>query len=437
MLFKKWRTSIMSLESTNKIEANKYELEVSADAEQFEAAIEKAYRKARKNITVKGFRKGNAPRKMVEKLYGENVFYEDAANELVSVVVVPAVEEANLDLVATPEIIVSSINKDTGVTFKVTATVKPEVEIADYKGISVKKTVNAVTDEDVDKAIEALRERNGRMVTVEDRPAALGDVAVIDFEGFKDGVAFEGGKEDDYELSLGSGQFVPGFEEQIVGKSTGEEFTINVTFPENYQMKELAGQPTEFKIKLNEIRAKELPELDDEFVKDATDFDTIDELKADYRKKLEDNAERDAENAVDTVLYDTLVENLKAEIPQVMYDNKIDEFIRDFEMRISQQGLTLDMYMAYSGMDKDTFRKSFAERAEKEVKIRLALEKIAKLENVEVSDERVDEEINKLAAQYNMTADKVKQYVSPESIKEDIAVAEAAKIVKDNAKIEG
>lgn len=427
----------MSLVSTNKIEANKYELEVSADAAQFEEAIEKAYRKARKNITVKGFRKGNAPRKMVEKLYGENVFFEDAANELIPVVVAPAVEEGKFEIVTVPEIIVTSINKENGVTYKVTVTVKPEVEISDYKGITVKKAVNAVTDEDVDKAINALRERNGRMVTVEDRPAAMGDIAVIDFEGFKDGVAFEGGSEKNYELSLGSGQFIPGFEEQIVGKNTGDEFTINVTFPEKYQMTELAGQPAEFKIKLHEIRAKELPELDDEFVKDATDFDTLDELKADYRKKLEDNAERAAENAADNELYETLITKMTVDVPQVMYENKIDEMVREFEMRLSQQGLSLDMYLAYVGMEMDAFRKTFADRAEREVKVRLALEKIAKLENVEITDEKAEEEINELAAKYNMTADQVKSYISVEGMKEDLAVAEAAKIVKDSAKIEG
>lgn len=427
----------MSLVKSDKIEANKYELEITADAAQFEAAVAKAYNKAKNKISVNGFRKGKAPRKMIEKIYGENVFYEDACNELVPEVVIPAVDEAALELVDTPDIQVVSLNKDTGVTFKVTATVKPEVEISDYKGIEITKTVAAVTDEDVDKMIENLRERNGRMITVEGRPAAMGDIAVIDFEGFKDGVAFEGGKENNYELALGGGQFIPGFEEQIVGKEAGSEFTINVTFPENYQMPDLAGQPAEFKIKLHEIRAKELPELDDEFVKDATDFDTLDELKADFRKKLEDNAAQRAEMEADNTLYETLVTKMTAEIPQVMFEHKIDEMVRDFEMRLSQQGLNLEMYLTYMNMDKDAFRKTFAERAEQEVKIRLALEKIAKLENVEIADEKVDEEINKLAEQYKMTADKVKSYVSPAAIKADLAVAEAAKIVKDSAKISG
>ena len=423
------------LVSNNKIETNKYELEVTADAAEFEAAIEKAYKKARKNIAVNGFRKGKAPRKMIEKLYGPNVFWEDAANELIPVVVVPAVEEAGIELVDTPSIDITSADTATGMTFKVVCTVKPEVEISDYKGIEIQKNVKTVTDEDVDKMIEGLRERNGRMITVEDRAAENGDIAVIDFEGFKDGVAFDGGKENNYELALGSGQFVPGFEDQIVGKKAGEEFTINVTFPENYQMKDLAGQPTEFKIKLHEIRAKELPELDDEFVKDATDFDPLDELKADYRKKLEDNAERAAEAEADNALYEALIEKMNAEVPEVMYEQKIDEMVRDFEMRLSQQGLNLEMYLAYTNMEKDGFRKTFADRAEKEVKIRLALEKIAKLENVEITDDKAEEEIKNLAEQYQMTVDQVKKYVSVEAVKADLAVAEAAKIVKDNAKI--
>ena len=437
----------MSLVSTNKTEANTYELEITADAAQFEAAIEKAYKKAKKNIAVNGFRKGNAPRKMIEKLYGENVFFEDAVNDLIPEVIAPAVDEAKLELVAAPSINVKSLSKADGVVFTVTCIVKPEVEIADYKGIAVKKTVDEVTDEMIDKAIEALRERNGRMVTVEDRAAENGDVAVIDFEGFKDGVAFDGGSEKNYELTLGSSQFVPGFEDQIVGKNVGDEFdvnvtfpkeyTINVTFPENYQMKELAGQPTEFKIKLHELRAKELPALDDEFVKDATDFDTLDELKADYRKKLEDNAEKAAENAADNQLYEALIEKMTADVPQAMIDAQIDDMVRNFEMQLSQQGITLDMYLTYTGLKMEDFRKTFADRAEKEVKIRLALEKIAELENVEISDEKAEEEYAKIAEQYNMSVDDVKKYVGLNSLKADMKVSEAAKIVKDSAKIEG
>lgn len=427
----------MSLVSKNKTEANTYELEISADAAQFESAVEKAYRKARKNISIKGFRKGSAPRKMVEQLYGENVFWEDAVNDLIPDVVAPAVDEAEVELVATPSINVKSINKSDGVVFTVTCIVKPDVEISDYKGLPAKKEVKEVTDEDIDKAIDALRERNGRMITVEDRAAENGDIAVIDFEGFKDGVAFEGGSEKNYELTLGAGQFVPGFEEQVVGRKVGEEFTINVTFPENYQMKELAGQPTEFKIKLHELRTKELPELDDEFVKDATDFDTVDELKSDYRKKLEDSAQKAADNAVENQLFTALIEKMTADVPQAMYESHIDEMVRSFESQLSQQGLTLDLYLRYMSMEMADFRKTFADRAEREVKVRLALEKIAEIENIEISDEKADEEYAKIAESYGMTADQVKKFVSLEALKADMKVSEAAEIVKSNAKIEG
>ncbi len=427
----------MGLVSTNKIDATKYELIINVDAEGFEKALQDAYLKARKNININGFRKGKAPRKMIEQLYGENVFYEDAVNLLVNTDVAPIVEETDYELIASPDIEVTSVNKNDGVNFKVTITTKPEVEISDYKGIEIEKSVKAITDEDVNNQIEALRERNGRLVTIEDRAAETGDIAVIDFEGFKDGVAFEGGKDTNYELALGSNTFIPGFEEQIVGKKTGEEFTINVTFPENYQMEEIAGQPCEFKIKLNEIKAKELPDLDDEFVKDATEFDTLDELKADIKAKLEERASRNAEVEADNKLYESLIDKMTADIPEVMYESKIDEMVRDFEMRLSQQGLNLEMYLTYTNMDMAAFRKTFVDQAQKQVKVRLALEKIAELENVEISDAQVDEEINKMAEQYNLTADKIKAIVSPKAIKADLKVAEASKIVKDSAKFNG
>ena len=427
----------MSLVSTNKIDATKYELIINVDAEGFEKALQQAYLKARKHININGFRKGKAPRKMIEQLYGDNVFFEDAVNLLVNTDVAPAVEETDYEIVASPDIEVTSVNKNDGVSFKVTITTKPEVEISDYKGIEIDKTVKAITDEDVNNQIEALRERNGRLVTIEDRAAENGDIAVIDFEGFKDGVAFEGGKDTNYELALGSNTFIPGFEEQIVGKKTGEEFTINVTFPENYQMEEIAGQPCEFKIKLNEIKAKELPELDDEFVKDATEFDTLDELKADIKAKLEERASKNAEVEADNKLYETLIDKMTADIPGVMYESKIDEMVRDFEMRLSQQGLNMEMYLTYTNMDMASFRKTFEDQAQKQVKVRLALEKIAELENVEISDAQVDEEINKMAEQYNLTAEKIKTIVSPKAIKADLKVAEASKIVKDSAKFNG
>ncbi|MBD5145088.1 MAG: trigger factor [Ruminococcus sp.] len=427
----------MGLVSANKIEATKYELIISVDAEGFEKALQSAYLKARKRININGFRKGKAPRKMIEQLYGENVFFEDAVNDLVRTDITKVLEEEDYDLIATPEIAVESVNKSEGVKFKVTVTVKPDVEISDYKGIEVEKVVNAVTDEDIDKQLQALRERNGRLVTVEDRPAENGDVAVIDFEGFKDGVAFEGGKDSNYELALGSGTFIPGFEEQIVGKSTGEEFTINVTFPENYQMEEIAGQLCEFKIKLNEIKAKELPDLDDEFVKDATEFETLDELRNDMRTKLEERSVKNADMEAENKIFETLIEKMTADIPQIMFENKIDEMVRDFEMRLSQQGLNMEMYLMYTNMDMAAFRKTFEAQAQNQVKVRLALEKIAELENIEISDEKAEEEIAKMAEQYNISVDRVKSVVSVKAVKEDLKVSEASKIVLDSAKING
>ncbi len=427
----------MGLVSTNKIDATKYELVIGVDAEGFEKAVQSAYLKARGRININGFRKGKAPRKMIEQLYGENVFYEDAVNNLVRTDITKVLDEEDYDLIAAPEIAVESVNKDDGVKFKVTVTVKPEVEISDYKGIEVEKTVNAVTDEDIDKQLQALRERNGRLVTVEDRPAENGDIAVIDFEGFKDGVPFEGGKDENYELALGSGTFIPGFEEQIVGKNTGDEFTINVTFPENYQMEDIAGQLCEFKIKLNEIKTKELPDLDDEFVKDATEFETIDELKNDIRTKLEERSAKNADMEAENKIFESLIEKMTVDIPQIMFDNKIDEMVRDFEMRLSQQGLNLEMYLTYTNMDMVAFRKTFEDQAQKQVKVRLALEKIAALENVEISDEKAEEEISRMAEQYNLTVEKVKSVVSVKAVKEDLKVAEASKIVLDSAKING
>lgn len=427
----------MSLVSTNKIDATKYELEIKVDGEGFEKALQNAYMKARKRININGFRKGKAPRKMVEQLYGENVFYEDAVNALVNTEVGPTIEDTDYELITNPEINVTSISKDEGVMFKVTITVKPDVEISDYKGIEVDKVVNAVTDEDVDKQIQNLRERNGRLVTIEDRAAENGDVAVIDFEGFKDGVAFDGGKDSNYELALGSGTFIPGFEEQIVGHKTGEEFTINVTFPENYQMKELAGQPCEFKIKLNEIKCKELPDLDDEFVKDATEFDTLDELKSDIRTKLEESAVKNADAETENKILETLIEKMTADIPQVMFENKIDEIVRDFEGHLSQNGLNMETYLMYTNMDMAAFRKGFEDQAKKQVKVRLALEKIAELENVQITDEQAEEEIGKIAAQYGLTPARVKSVVRVKDIKNDLKVAEASKIVMDSAKING
>lgn len=425
----------MSLKATNNVETNKYELEIEISAEDFEAAIEKAYLKARKNIAMPGFRKGKAPRKLIEKEYGEQVFFEDAVNLLYAPVVNGAVEESGLELVTRPEVEVTEISKENGVKLKATCITKPEVEVKDYKGIEVEKVVNPVTDEDINKQLDALREKNVTVETVDDRAAENGDDVVIDFEGFKDDVAFEGGKAEDFTLSLGSGQFIPGFEDQIVGHNAGEEFDINVTFPEEYQVKELAGAPAVFKIKLKSISKKVMPELDDDMVKDSTEFDTVDEYKADVKKKLEEANEKHADSEVEAKIFDKVIENMTAEIPQVMFDNRVNEMIGELEQRLAPQGISLDLYMQYTGQTMDTVKKAYAEQAEKQVKLRLALEKIAKLENIEVTEEELKAEFDKLAEAYKLDVDQIKQFIHDDDLKKDIAVGKAVDLIKDAAVI--
>ena len=425
----------MSLKATNNVETNKYELEIEISAEDFEAAIEKAYLKARKNIAMPGFRKGKAPRKLIEKEYGEQVFFEDAVNLLYAPVVNGAVEESGLELVTRPEVEVTEISKENGVKLKATCITKPEVEVKDYKGIEVEKVVNPVTDEDINKQLDALREKNVTVETVDDRAAENGDDVVIDFEGFKDDVAFEGGKAEDFTLSLGSGQFIPGFEDQIVGHNAGEDFDINVTFPEEYQVKELAGAPAVFKIKLKSISKKVMPELDDDMVKDSTEFDTVDEYKADVKKKLEEANEKHADSEVEAKIFDKVIENMTAEIPQVMFDNRVNEMISELEQRLAPQGISLDLYMQYTGQTIDTVKKAYAEQAEKQAKLRLALEKIAKLENIEVTEDELKAEFDKLAEAYKLDVDQIKQFIHDDDLKKDIAVGKAVDLIKDAAVI--
>ena len=425
----------MSLKATNNVETNKYELEIEISAEDFEAAIEKAYLKARKNIAMPGFRKGKAPRKLIEKEYGEQVFFEDAVNLLYAPVVNGAVEESGLELVTRPEVEVTEISKENGVKLKATCITKPEVEVKDYKGIEVEKVVNPVTDEDINKQLDALREKNVTVETVDDRAAENGDDVVIDFEGFKDDVAFEGGKAEDFTLSLGSGQFIPGFEDQIVGHNAGEDFDINVTFPEEYQVKELAGAPAVFKIKLKSISKKVMPELDDDMVKDSTEFDTVDEYKADVKKKLEEANEKHADSEVEAKIFDKVIENMTAEIPQVMFDNRVNEMISELEQRLAPQGISLDLYMQYTGQTIDTVKKAYAEQAEKQVKLRLALEKIAKLEKIEVTEDELKAEFDKLAEAYKLDVDQIKQFIHDDDLKKDIAVGKAVDLIKDAAVI--
>jgi len=425
----------MSLKATNNVETNKYELEIEISAEKFEEGIQKAYQREKNKIQIAGFRKGKAPRKLIEREYGEEVFFETAVNILYPQEVDDAVKESGLEIVARPDVEITDISKADGVKIKATVITKPEVEISDYKGIEVEKEVKTVTDEDVDKQADSLREKNARVITVDDRAAEMGDDVVIDFEGFKDGVAFDGGKAEDFTLGLGSGQFIPGFEEQVAGHNIGEEFDINVSFPEDYQVEDLKGAPVVFKIKLKGITKKEIPELDDEMVKDATEFETVDEYKADVRKKLEEHAQHHAEHDVEDALMDKVVEKMTAEIPQVMFDNRVNEMMMDLEQRLAPQGITMEMYCKFTCQDIETVKKAYKEQAEKQVKLRLALEKIAQLENIEVTDDEATEEMQKIADQYKMKLDEVKKYISAEDVKKDIAVGKAVELVKDNAVI--
>lgn len=425
----------MSLKSANKVETNKHELEIEISAEAFEAAVQAAYLKAKKNINVPGFRKGHAPRKIVEKEYGEGVFYEDALNAIIPAEVDTAVAEAGLELVARPDVEVTEVSKEKGAVIKAVCITKPEIEIKDYKGVKIEKSVKTVSDDDVDHEIDHIRQKGMRIITVEDRAAQNGDDVVIDFEGFKDNVAFEGGKAEKFTLTLGSGQFIPGFEDQIIGHNIGDEFDVNVTFPEDYGAKELAGAPAVFKVKLHEIKTKELPELDDEFVKDQSEFDTVDELKADVRKKLEDAAKKSSEQEEEGKIFDEVIAKVEGEIPEVMYERRVDEMIEEMGQRLAPQGISLDMYLQYTGQTLDSLKKTYREQAEKQVKLRLALEKISELEGIEVTDDEAEEEIKKMADNYKMEVEQVKSYVTVDAVKKDLAVGKAADLVKAEAVI--
>lgn len=424
----------MSLKNATKTEnANRVELEVEVDAAAFEAAVQRAYHKNKANISVPGFRKGKAPRNMIEKLYGTGVFYEDAMNDVYPTALDEAIVASGYEYVEDKiDLDVVSVGAE-GLVFKAVITVKPEVEVSEYKGLKADKKVEPVTDEDIDAELGRLQERNSRLVTVEGRAAENGDTVNFDFEGFVDDVAFEGGKGENHTLVLGSGQFIPGFEDQIVGKNVDEEFDVNVTFPEEYHAEELKGKPAVFKCKLHEIKTQELPELNDEFVKDVSEFDTLEELKADIRKTQEERRQQEADNAFETALLDQLAEGLKADIPQAMYERRIDDMVQDFGYRLQTQGLDLDTYLKYTGMEPAAFRDGFKEQAERQVKVRLALEKIAVLENVDVSDDDMNAEYEKFAEMYKIEVDQVKAVLNEKDMKRDLAVGKALDIVKENA----
>lgn len=423
----------MEIVSQNNTATNTYAVEFKFSAEEFEAAINTAYNQQKSKITVPGFRKGKAPRKVIETHYGANVFFEDAVNYLYNHNIEEVVEKTGLDVVDVQNTDVTDVSKENGVSMKADIITKPEVEISDYKGIKVKKTVKTVTDEVVDEEINKMREKVARIVTVEGRAVQEGDTAVIDFEGFVDDVAFEGGKGEKFPLEIGSHTFIPGFEEQIVGKNVGDEFDVNVTFPEDYNAESLKGKPAVFKCKLHEIKAKEMPELDDDFVKDVSEKDTVDELKAEIREKLEKQFADEAADAADNAVMDEMLGKMKAEIPEVMYERRIDEIAREW---VSRTRIDIKDYLKYTGMTMQQFRANFREPAKRQVELRLALEKIADLENIAVSQEDLDKEYADLSEQYKIDIEQVKAAIPVDTLTTDIKIEKALELVKDSAEIE-
>ena len=426
----------MALKETKKLETNRYELEITVDGEKFRAAIKEAYKQNAKKISLPGFRKGKAPYHMVETYYGAEVFFEDALNLIYADVVEEAIAESGLKVINDKmDFDMVSISKEDGVDFKVAVTTYPEITLGEYKGLKAEKLIAKVEDDEIDAQIKSMADRNSRMVEVTDRAAQLGDTAVIDFEGFVDDVAFDGGKAEGHNLELGSGQFIPGFEDQIVGHNAGEEFDVNVTFPEEYGAEDLAGKAAVFKIKLHEIKVKELPEIDDEFAKDVSEFDTLDELKADLKAKALERKQKAAEEEVENELVQMIVDSIKGEIPEAMFENRLNQSVEEFAYRLQSQGLDLQTYLKYTNSTVEDFKKSFRPQAESQVKFRLALEKIVELENITATEDDINEQFEKMAKDYGMEVDKVKAAVPAEEIAKDLAVGKAIDFIKENAVI--
>ncbi len=422
----------MSLKSSNKVDTNVWELEVSVDGDTFKDSVTKAYLKQRKNITIPGFRKGKAPRAFIEKYYGEGVFYEDALEAIYPDAVASAIEEAKLEPVDTPyDLEIPEMGND-GVTMKFKVTVKPEVELGEYKGLKATKKSTKVTADEVKAELARMQEQNSTVSDVDDRAVKKNDIVVIDFEGFVDGKAFEGGKAEKYELTIGSNQFIPGFEDQIIGHKIGDKFDVNVKFPEDYQA-DLASKDAVFKIKLHGIKVKDVPALDDEFAKDVSEFDTLDELKKDIKKQLEKRKNDDAENELHNTLLEEVAKGIKAEIPEAMIEKTIDDDVNEYSYRLQSQGLKLETYLKYTGMDMKGFREGFKERAETQVRLNLALEKIIEKEKIEVTEEDIEAEYKKYADAYNMDIDTIKKAVSAESLKPELASRKAIDLIVDSA----
>lgn len=421
----------MSLQ-VEKLEHSMAKMTIEVPAEKLDEAMEKAYQRSKNKISVPGFRKGKVPKALVEKMYGPSVFYEDAANLLIPDAYEEALGECELDIVSQPEIDVTQIEKGKPFIFTAEVAVKPEVTLGEYKGIEVAKADVDVTDEEVDAEIEKEREAQSRMIPVEDRPVADGDITTVDFEGFVDGEPFEGGKGENYPLTIGSHSFIDNFEEQLIGANIGEEKEVNVTFPEQYQAKELAGKPALFKVTVKEIKKKELPEVDDEFAQEVSEFETLEEYRTDVRKQVLDRKEAQAKTQKEDAVIEKIVENAQMDIPKPMVDTQIRQMANEFAQNLKQQGLTLEQYMQFTGMTPDKFNEQMEPQAMRRIQSRLVLEAIAEAENIEVTDERVDEEIRKMAETYQMEEDKVRELLGEEEkkqMRQDIAVQDAVTLV--------
>ena len=426
----------MSLQ-VEKLEKNMAKLTIEVSAEDLDKAMEKAYQKQKSRISLPGFRKGKAPRKMIESMYGKGVFMEDAVNSLVPQEYTKALGECDLEIVSQPEINVTQMEPGKALIFTADVAVKPEVTLGDYKGVEVPKSEITVTDEEVDAEVKKEQDKNARTVAVEDRAAANGDITTIDFEGFVDGVAFEGGKGTDYALTLGSGSFIPGFEDQLVGANTGDHVEVKVTFPEEYQAKELAGKEAVFQCDVKKVEAKELPELDDDFAQDASEFDTLAEYKEDIKKNLTEKKEKEARAAKENAAVDKAIENAQMEIPDAMLNTQVRQMLDDFSRRMQSQGLTMEQYFQFTGMTLEKMQEEMKPQALKRIQTRLVLEKIAEVENIQPTDEEVEEEFKKMADAYKMEVEKIKELLGDrelEQMKKDMAVQKAVTLVADEAK---
>lgn len=426
----------MSVQVEN-LEKNMAKLTIEVDAAEVEKAIQAAYMKEKKSISVPGFRKGKVPRQMIEKMYGAGIFYEEAVNTLIQENYPAAADESGIDIVSRPSIEVVQIETGKPFIFTAEVAVKPEVKLGKYLGVQVTKVDTEVTDEEVDAALEKERGNNARTVSVTDRPVAVGDTAVIDFEGFVDGVAFEGGKGENHSLEIGSHSFIDTFEDQLVGKNVGDEVDVNVTFPEQYQAAELAGKPALFKVKINEIKTKELPALDDEFAQDVSEFDTLAEYKESVKKNLEEQKENEAKRTKEDEAIQKIIDKSEMEIPEAMLETQCENMVNEFAQRIAQSGLSMEQYMQFSGLTVDKLKEQVRPEAETRIKSSLVLEQIAKEENIEVTDEEIDAEIEKMAAAYGMEADKLKEYMGDSekaSMKRDLAVTKAVDLIMENVK---